>query len=410
MRLAFLHFGGAFWQAGNEFVENMFLALRTLGPDCPTLALVVDQHAPEQDFSALAASADLLLRAPLRAPVAAPLIQWSLRAHFAAWLRARLRKTPARIVPHPLAEALRQQEIDVLFSLARPELPTAALPTVVWLPDFQHRRLPENFDAAERARRDSLFAMMARQANRLLVTSEEVRLDLAAFAPDEAGKARRIPYVASVPPEIYGQEPSTHLAEYHLPEKFIYLPNQFWKHKNHTVVFEALGRLRGRDVCPIIVSTGNPVDFRQSEYFGELMQLLSRLNIRDQFIYLGQVPRLDVFRLMRQSMCVLNPSLFEGLGLSVAESKSIGKRVLVSDLPPLREQDAPGAVYFNPHNADDLAAKLESIWTTTAPGPDPHLEAAARAELPRRQAAFGRALVQVFAEAQADFQAQASAA
>jgi hypothetical protein len=31
------------------------------------------------------------------------------------------------------------------------------------------------------------------------------------------------------------------------------------------------------------------------------------------------------------------------------------------------------------------------------------MEAAARAELPRRQAAFGRALLQLFQEAQADF-------
>ena len=48
-----------------------------------------------------------------------------------------------------------------------------------------------------------------------------------------------------------------------------------------------------------------------------------------------------MYALIRQSLCVLNPSLFEGLGLSVAESKSIGKRVLAADLPPLREQAAP---------------------------------------------------------------------
>ncbi len=133
---------------------------------------------------------------------------------------------------------------------------------------------------------------------------------------------------------------------------------------------------------------------------------MSIANLRDQVIWLGVVPRPDVFRLMRQSVCVMNPSKFEGLGLSVGESKSLGKRVLVSDIGPLREQAAPGAVYFDPSDAGDLEAKLEAVWTSTPSGPDRELEAAARAELPRRQAAFGRELLHLFMEAQSNFARQ----
>ena len=408
MRLAFQHFGGDTWLAGNTFIENLFEALRTLGADCPTLLLIVDQRTPEQEFGALAASADQVLRVELRPPHSPPAPEWSLRTHVSGWLRARLFKIPPPSLPHPLVALLRAQSVDGLFSLAWSDLPLSVVPTVVWLPDFQHRRLPENFEPAERASRDRLYAWMARGASRLLVTSNEVCRDLEAFAPAQAGKARVISYVGSVPPEVYSESPRAGLAVYHLPDKFIYLPNQFWKHKNHGLVFEALGRLTGGGLRPCIVSTGSPIDYRRPAYFGELMQQLSRLNLRDQFIFLGQVPRGDVFRLVRQSLCVLNPSRFEGLGLSVAESKSLGKRVLVSDLPALREQDAPGAVYFDPNDAGDLAGKLELIWTTVMPGPDAQLEAAARAELPRRQAAFGRALLQVFQEAQAEFKRNAA--
>jgi len=55
---------------------------------------------------------------------------------------------------------------------------------------------------------------------------------------------------------------------------------------------------------------------------------------------------------------------------------------------------------------DDLAGKLEQVWTSGVPGPDLMMEAAARAELPRRRAAFGRALLELFQEAQADFRSQ----
>ena len=153
----------------------------------------------------------------------------------------------------------------------------------------------------------------------------------------------------------------------------------------------------------MVVSTGHPSDFRHPEYFAELMQSLSRWNVREQFIILGQVPRQDVYRLMRQSVCVLNPSTFEGLGLSVAEAKSLGKRVVVSDLAALREQNAPGAAYFDPSDAGELSDRLAEVWNATPAGPDSQLEAAARAELAGRQSAFGQALADIFLEAQAQF-------
>jgi hypothetical protein len=179
--------------------------------------------------------------------------------------------------------------------------------------------LPDNFWWEERGIRYRICPPQARAANRLLVTSEEVRRDLATFAPAQVGKARLIPYVADLPAAAFSQDPTDGLAGYHLPETFISLPNQFWQHKNHQPVFGTLARLRPRGVRPQIVSTVNQIDYRQSAHFADLMQRLSRMNIRDQFIYLGQVPRIDVFCLMRLSVCVLNPSQCEGLGLSVAE-------------------------------------------------------------------------------------------
>jgi glycosyltransferase involved in cell wall biosynthesis len=402
MRIAFHHYASD-WDAEGVFLEGMFIALRALGAECPTLVLVVDDHAVEADYPHLAARPDEVLPAPMHVVDQWMRIQWSVRFHTAWWLRHRVLKMPVRAAPHPLTDFLPSHQIDAYFTRACMEASVQSVPSLVWIPDFQHLRLPDLFPPEDRAGRDAVFGAQARAATRLLVTSEDVRRDLQAFAPQQAAKVRCLQYVAHVPTEAYRADPRDGLARYHLPEKFIYLPNQFWQHKNHLLVFEALARLRARGVYPTIVSTGNPVDYRRPAYFSELMQTLSQANLREQFILLGQVPRDDVFRLMRQSVCVLNPSRFEGLGMSVAESKSLGKHVLASDLGPLREQAAPGAVYFNPADAGDLAEKLEAAWSTIPPGPDRALESAARAELPRRQAAFGRALLDLFLEAQADF-------
>src|SRR5438105_15147154 len=100
MRVAFQHFGSDSWLAGNAFIENMFLALRTQGPNCPGLVLIVDQNAPEPDIRVLAAGADQVLRGQMRPPDQIPLRQWSLHHHLASWLRTRVLKAPARVALH----------------------------------------------------------------------------------------------------------------------------------------------------------------------------------------------------------------------------------------------------------------------------------------------------------------------
>ena len=64
------------------------------------------------------------------------------------------------------------------------------------------------------------------------------------------------------------------------------------------------------------------------------------------------LPRAHVFRLMRQSLAVLQPSLFEGWSTSVEEAKSVGKRMILLDIPVHREQDPPRALFFDPRDAE----------------------------------------------------------
>jgi hypothetical protein len=95
--------------------------------------------------------------------------------------------------------------------------------------------------------------------------------------------------------------------------------------------------------------------------------------------------------------------------MSAAECRLLGKRALLSDLPALREQNAPGAIYFDAANPADLADKLEAIWASAEPGPDLALEAAARAEYAERQRGFGRAFLQLAQEAVDDWNGLARA-
>jgi glycosyltransferase involved in cell wall biosynthesis len=393
MRIAFQHMGSEEWIAGISFLENLFAALCSLTTEKPYLALVINENTPERDYRTLLPYVDQILTAP-----ANPLLetqQPSLLYRAVQWLRKKLSNN------RRFSAFLRKHDIDCFFSTVSGPWINLSVPHITWICDFQHIRLPDMFTPEARVARDRVFHNRVQSATLVLLTAEDVRKDFEAFAPAHAAKARTVQFVAHIPPSVYDRDPLELLSIYHLPEKFFYLPNQFWKHKNHIVVLEALHHLEKRAVRPCVVCTGTPIDFRHPTCFADLMQKLSLWNIRGQVIFLGVVPREHVFMLMRQAICVLNPSLFEGLGLSIAESKSLGKRVILSDLSVLREQDPPCSAYFNPRDSRDLADKMEMIWKTTEPGPDLDLEAIARAALPRRQQQFGRAFSQIAREAMA---------
>jgi len=160
--------------------------------------------------------------------------------------------------------------------------------------------------------------------------------------------------------------------------------------------------LRDKGIKVTVACTGFPGDYRSAGYFASLWAKVSQSNLREQVIYLGMVSRERVLSLIRQCVCVINPSLFEGWGLSVDEARSVGKRAIVSDIPAHREQNPPRALFFDPHDCDDLAEKLAVVWNETRPGPDLEFEAEARRSLPERLDSFTEKFLDICREVHPD--------
>lgn len=244
------------------------------------------------------------------------------------------------------------------------------IPSLPWMPDFQHRALPHLFSAREFAGRETLMNMYARLGH-LLLSSESARADFEQYYPSMRHVTVHVlRFPAFGPISMKDVRSIADLRERHsIPESYVYLPNQFWAHKNHDVVINALAQTRS-DVT--VVCTGSNSDLRNNEYFTGLMNRIKSAKLESRFRVLGLVEYSDVVALMHHATALLNPSLFEGWSTTVEEAKAQGKRMILSSLPVHMEQTNGRALFFPPSDPCALAALLDQVASNSpAPPFDP---------------------------------------
>ena len=238
--------------------------------------------------------------------------------------------------------------------------------TIGWIPDFQHSYLPTFFDDAERGRRDAEFRDLVDRCDIVVLSSVAAQNDLAAFAPDAIPKSRVLQFVPSI--DQAATVPLADLeAKYGFQAPYFYMPNQFWIHKNHRIVVEALARLKDQGLPATVLMTGSTKDYRHPDHYDQLIAQAKKSGVADSFRVLGMVPYGDLLSLMQHALAVLNPSLFEGWSSSVEEAKALDKIVLLSNLPVHLEQAPPRGVFFDPADADDLAAQMRRVMEAADP-------------------------------------------
>ncbi len=264
----------------------------------------------------------------------------------------------------------------------------SAIPSIAWIPDFQELSFPEFFSAAERASRRRNLLHTCRHASILLLSSEAALSDLRGAGAQDGVVTAVLPFVAAVPPPVKLMGKDDLRSKYGVGDKFFHLPNQFWIHKNHMLVIEAVALLREQGRSFEVIATGNTHDPRQPDYFASLLDAADKLGVKHLFKPFGVVPYQDLMSFMRHAVAVINPSRFEGWSTTVEEAKSMGKAILLSDIPVHREQAPDRATFFSPESPRDLAAAMAGAWDRWDADANARYVSEAMAKLHERQRDF----------------------
>ena len=378
MKVAFTVFADASWTGGLNYLRNLFSALAEV-PGRPVVpVLFLAPGTPDKAFAPL-------LPYLATAPVVVP-----------GWTSSRNRRALNAVLrghDQVSLAAFRAAGIDVVFFNDAWYGHRFPIPTLSWVADFQHCRLPQMFTPFQRWKRSAMYWAFSRGATRVLVSSQDARQDCEQFFPAARGKIDAVPFAVQLGEASPPGDVRAVVAHHGLPEKFVYFPGQLWRHKNHLAALEAVRRLAAAGTDVVVVSSGNLSDGRHPDHPAQVLALAKDDALRERFRFLGLIPYEHIMPLMRASAAVLNPSLFEGWSTTVEEAKAVGVPLLLSDLRVHREQAPENALFFDPGNVDEMAKVLGQAWGEWAAGPRPVQEAAAGLRYEQQRAQFGRRFV-----------------
>lgn len=348
IRVAFPIIGGRGWTGGYNYLLNLVRVCQTYAPGriAPVVFFGPDSEEndrrPFQDIAGIEVVVD--------------------RAFGAAGRSRRIAE--ALILGRDAAakRAFTELRVDVVFEAAQFYGWRLALPVIAWIPDFQHHRLPQLFSPAAKLRREIGFNAQILAGRQIMLSSEDARADCIRAHPGARGRSKIVRFATPRTEPVCPAEARACADGYGLPETFFFLPNQFWIHKNHALVIDALAVLAGRGQRVTVAASGGQTDPRDPGHFAKLIARARDLAVDDLFKPLGLIPYPDIALLMRASTALINPSRFEGWSTTVEEAKATGTPLLLSDLPVHREQtEGDVVVYFDPDDSVSLANAIDAF-------------------------------------------------
>lgn len=255
---------------------------------------------------------------------------------------------------------VRDQNADLLFCpFTAPTYFVPGIPTVCTIYDLQYKTYPDFFSADDVAQRDRTFKEACQKSTMLAAISDYSRDSAIAYGQLDPGRIKTIYLRMAQRAGDYAPSDEAILDRVGVTsQKYLIYSANFWKHKNHEMLFAAFGMAchGGLSYDIKLVCTGAP-DTRQAW----LKQAVQAMGLGDRILFPGFLPTGEFAALMANSRGVIFPSLYEGFGLPVVEAMAAGIPVACSNTTSLPEVAADAALLFNPKIPTEIAQAIKSL-------------------------------------------------
>lgn len=261
-----------------------------------------------------------------------------------------------------ITSALKEDKVSLYHGLSG-ELPMniagSGIPSVVTIHDLIFRRFPECYSAVDRRIYDYKFRHAAERADRIIAISECTRRDIMEFYNIPAEK---IDVVYQGCDRQFRTRPSDAAiervkAKYGLERPYIISVGTIETRKNQVM---AVRGLRGLPDDLDIVLVG-----RRTPYARTIDHYVSTYSIGSRVKFIEQADFADLPALYAGAYFSSYTSRYEGFGIPVIESLSVGTPVIVASGSCLEEAAGPSAPVVDPDDVEDWINTAKELFNYT---------------------------------------------
>lgn len=248
-------------------------------------------------------------------------------------------------------------EADIFHGLSG-ELPLKwiekSIKKIVTIHDLIFLRFPQYYSFFDRKLHFWKFKKAVEKADLIIAISEQTKRDIIQFlkVPED-----KIQVVYQGCHQVFKENQTEEFLKlikdkFHLPDRFILNVGTIEERKNLLNIAKAID---GTTIPLVVIG-------KKTKYWTKVKKYLIKHQFENQVHFLENVSMEELAAIYKLADVFVYPSYFEGFGIPVIESLFRGTPVITSNLSCLPEAGGKDSVYIDPHNFEDLKAKIVFLW------------------------------------------------
>ncbi|HSZ25873.1 MAG TPA: glycosyltransferase family 1 protein [Cytophagaceae bacterium] len=233
------------------------------------------------------------------------------------------------------------------------------LKKIVTIHDVIFLKHKNQYSSIDRKIYDLKTAYAVKQADAVVVVSEETKRDLIQFYKIHESKIHVI--YQSCDPSFYMEatkkEKESVKIKYKLPDKYILNISSFFYRKNHKAIVEALELLQTKTDAHVVFIGG------QGNIKEKIIALIKEKKLDTRFHILSGVTNEEMPAIYQQASLFVYPSFFEGFGIPILEALFSKIPVITTQGGCFEEAGGKDSFYVNPKDTQQLSEAIYEVLT-----------------------------------------------
>jgi glycosyltransferase involved in cell wall biosynthesis len=249
-------------------------------------------------------------------------------------------------------------KLDLFFSPSHYSPHFSPFPTVPTIHDLGYLLTPDQFTKKD-------FYQLVEWTKHSLLHAKHI-IAVSQFTKNDLIKTYNIP-ADKISIAQNGVEP---------PSENVYDQNVLTKFGIIKPYFLALGTLKPNKNYPFLISAFSKflkdqttdhnkfqlvIAGKKGWLFDSIFTAVQDLGLEKQVIFTDYISEIEKWTLLKSSISLVIPSIYEGFGIPAIESQSVGTPVISSDIPSLKEVLEDTAIFIDPSNEVQLVNALIDV-------------------------------------------------